>query len=843
MKTSILVLLLALATTACSTKRSFDASKLGIEWDLVKNDFDGNGNFLAALTFTNGSDARMPPDGWKMYFSLRYHRTKLASKNNEAAIDHVNGDLFTITPVANFPALEPGQSFRMEFTGARKIANFQDVPSGFFWVSKDKPEMAIELPMPFVKRNTNGERLITPDKVNNYAANATAMDIPEERLIKVLPTPVKYVAKKGQFAINRETVIIPDPLFQEEAKFLADEIEKVTGYKLKVSPEADPDNTIMIDQSPVKTPESYSISVSSNSVHLSAADKAGAFYAIQSLKQLFPPDSWAKKTTTIGIDAIDITDEPRFPVREFMLDVARNFESKTNILRLLDVMALYKMNKFHFHFNDDEGWRLEIPGLPELTDVGASRGFPFASNERLQPSYGSGPGEANHFGTGYYTRADFIEILKYATQRHIEVIPEVESPGHARAAIKSMEARYNRLMKEGKKQEAEQFVLHDVNDQSEYTSAQYFKDNAMNVASPSVYAFIDKVLDELQKMYAEAGAPLTTVHMGGDEVAAGAWAKSPSIDDYKKSNLSIKTTKDLYADFFVRVNASLEKRNLKITGWEEMIIEDPHIEASERKVIDNKKYREAGLQFDAWWDILGTQDMAYPIANAGYGVVLTSFDYFYFDLAQSPSFEEPGDAWIGYLGLQKTFSFIPFDIYNSSPIDFALNPVDPARYANKQRLTEVGKKNIRGIQGALWAENMTYDGYMEYQVLPRLLALAERAWAPNPSWSVEKGAKRERAFSADWSSFANRLGKRELPRLDYYNGGYGYRLPTPSFNAQNGQVFANTELPGIIIRYTTDGSEPVATSRAVTGPVSGTGTVKLRAFSLSGRAGAVVEAR
>ncbi len=842
MKT-VLAFLLVLATI-CGTIKSFDASKLGIEWELVKNDFDGKGNFLAALTFTNGSDATIPADGWKIYFSLRYHRTELDSRAKEIAIEHVNGDLFTITPATKFPALKPGQSFRMEFTGARKVANFQDVPSGFFWVSNNRPDIAIELTKPLVRRDTGGERLILPGEANNYTANAKTIDIRGEKLIKILPTPVKYVTNEGRFDINKKTVINPNPAFAEEAEFLADEIEKVTSYKPNISYVTGSGNMIRIEQNPTMAPEGYSISITSNSgIKIGAADKAGVFYAIQSLKQLFPPDAWSKKSDAIAIDAVEITDQPRFPVREFMLDVARNFESKNNILRLLEVMSLYKMNKFHFHFNDDEGWRLEIPGLPELTEVGASRGFPFASTERLQPSYGSGPGIDSHFGTGYYSRADFIEILKYARQRHIEVIPEIESPGHARAAIKSMEARFSRLTKEGRKAEAEQYLLHDVSDQSKYTSAQYFNDNVMNVASPSVYAFIGKVLEELQKMYAEAGAPLTTVHMGGDEVAAGAWEKSPSIAAYKKSNPSIKTAKDLYADFFVRVTDLLEKRGLKLTGWEEMIIEDPHITASDRKVIDNRKYHEANLQFDAWWDILGTRDMAYPIANSGYGVVLTCFDYYYFDLAQSPSFDEPGDAWIGYLGLQKTFSFVPFDIYNSSPIDFALKPVDPGRFKNKQRLTEDGKKNIRGLQGALWSENMTYDGYMEYQVLPRLLALAERAWAPDPSWSGEKDAKREQAFNIDWSSFANRLGKRELPRLDHYNGGYSYRLPTPSFNVRDGKVFANTELPGIIIRYTMDGSEPVAASPAMTGSISNKGTVKLCAFSTSGRAGAVVKVR
>jgi hexosaminidase len=736
--------LIALVATACSPKASFDPSQLVVEWQLVRNNYDGNGNFLATMTFTNNSDGDMPIEASRIFFSLRYHSINLASK--DATIEHINGELFTISGFA----LAAKESKRIEFTGARKVANFQDVPSGFFYVGKDDAAVAIERT---IKRPT----LDLPELVRT-----TVADIADP--VKVLPTPTHYVKGRGSFTINKETTVSSD----FDTKYLLDEIEKVTGYRLK------PGNSIQIKKSH-GVPESYTLSVTVNSITINSPDAAGAFYAIQSLKQLFPPDSWSSRHETIVVEAVEIRDQPRFPVREFMLDVGRNFESKQNVLRLLEVMSLYKMNTFHFHFNDDEGWRLEIPGLPELTDIGAARGYPYENNERLQPAYGSGPTEANHHGTGYYSRAEFIEILKYATERHIEVIPEIESPGHARAAIKAMEARYNRLMKEEKKYEAEQYLLHDVNDQSKYVSAQYFKDNAMNVASQSVYTFIEKVIVEMKKMYKEAGAPLTTVHMGGDEVADGAWEHSPSIDEYKNDHPPIKTPKDLYADFFVRTTALLKKHNLKITGWEEMIIEDPHIEATTRRVIDNKAYRADDLRFDAWWDIEGGYDMCYPIANAGYGVVLTCFDFFYFDLAQSPSFDEPGDAWIGWLPLQKTFSFNPYDIYNSSGVDMALRPVEADRYKDKTRLTALGKKNIRGLQGALWAENMTYDGYMEYQTLPRLLALAERAWAPEPDWARATGTRRAELFDSDWAMFVNKLRKRELPRLDNYNSGYKYR--------------------------------------------------------------------
>src|SRR6185312_7324082 len=135
--------------------------------------------------------------------------------------------------------------------------------------------------------------------------------------------------------------------------------------------------------------------------------------------------------------------------------VARNFHSKRDVLRVLEVMSLYKLNVFHFHLTDDEGWRLEISGLPELTAVGGRRGFDLEEKKSILPSYGSGPDVADTAGTGFYTRKDFIEILQFATARHIRVIPEIETPGHARAAIKSMQARYDKFMKEGKRDKAE----------------------------------------------------------------------------------------------------------------------------------------------------------------------------------------------------------------------------------------------------------------------------------------------------------------------------------------------------------------------------------------------------
>ncbi|HRN56495.1 MAG TPA: family 20 glycosylhydrolase, partial [Agriterribacter sp.] len=161
--------------------------------------------------------------------------------------------------------------------------------------------------------------------------------------------------------------------------------------------------------------------------------------------------------TAVSVPFVTIDDAPRFGFRSVHLDVSRNFQEKETIFRVLDVMAQYKLNHFLLYTSEDEGWRVEIPGLPELTEVGAQRAHVSSIDAPgLHPAYGSGPFayDKGHYGSGFYTRKDFIEILEYAKKRHIKVIPELNFPGHARAAIKSMEARYQRLMKEGKEEEA-----------------------------------------------------------------------------------------------------------------------------------------------------------------------------------------------------------------------------------------------------------------------------------------------------------------------------------------------------------------------------------------------------
>jgi hexosaminidase len=210
----------------------------------------------------------------------------------------------------------------------------------------------------------------------------------------------------------------------------------------------------------------------------------------------------------------------------------------------------------------------------------------------------------------------------------------------------------------------------------------------------------------------------------------------------------------------------------------------------------------------------------------------------YLDLAYQKSFYEQGHYWGGYLDIDKPFSFIPFDYYKNSTRDINGNLVSKTYFEKKQRLTEYGRENIVGIQGLLWAETLTSPQRMEYMMLPKLLAVAERAWAPDPAWANEKDSvTAARMYDLAWSEFVNVIGKRELRRLDHYKGGFSYRIPTAGAKIIDGKVHVNTQLPGFTIHYTTDGSEPTEKSKVYSEPITEKGTIKIALFNFSGRAG------
>jgi hexosaminidase len=235
--------------------------------------------------------------------------------------------------------------------------------------------------------------------------------------------------------------------------------------------------------------------------------------------------------------------------------------------------------------------------------------------------------------------------------------------------------------------------------------------------------------------------------------------------------------------------------------------------------------------------------LAYRLANAGYEVVVCNVTNLYFDLAYDKDPEEPGLYWGGFVDTRKAFELVPLDVFKSTREDAFGNRYDFVTLRMvMEHLKPESRKNILGIQGQLWSETLKGQEMMEYYLFPKLLGLAERAWAPAPEWAaIEDTRERETALSTSWNAVANVIGQRELPRLDYLFGGVHYRIPPPGAVIDSGRLEANVAYPGLTLRYSTDGSEPSAISTLYMEPVAVSGTVKIRAFDSRGRGSRTVD--
>jgi hexosaminidase len=464
---------------------------LNLKWEILENNYQGKQQSLAALTITTGSQFTLPAKGWKLYFN--FLRPVIAgSVSNGLDVTHVNGDFHYLSPKTGFKGIAKNTSLKVQLGVLYWLINKTDSPKGFYLVWDNAPAKFYPIDEPTLIPSTTAKQLsratndniaaTTPQSV--YEQNKAISDIPTDNLTKIFPTPQTYRANSSVFNLTIGTKVTADVAFTNEAAYLKQELSKLLASSIAAS-----SNSIKLVKKEMPE-DAYELNIADAAITISASSGTGVFYGIQSLKKRLPPLAYRKAQQAIILPGVDVTDKPRFAYRAVLLDVARNFHSKKEVLKLLDLMSLYKLNIFHFHLTDDEGWRLEIPALPELTSVGAKRGHTLDDSENIQPSYGSGPYTKNAFGSGFYTKADFIEILKYATERHIQIIPEIETPGHARAAVKAMNARYRNYMRQNKPQQASEYLLRDLADRSEYTSVQHFNDNVIDVSLPSTYSFI-----------------------------------------------------------------------------------------------------------------------------------------------------------------------------------------------------------------------------------------------------------------------------------------------------------------------------------------------------------------
>ncbi|TYR34442.1 family 20 glycosylhydrolase [Sphingobacterium phlebotomi] len=795
-----------------------DSSTITLKWKPGEH-YNGQDNQELNLMLKNIGQTKIRLNEHDLWFTALFPVEN--KKTSDYEILSGNGNLIRVRFNDDL-YIKPQDSLQVSYVSKYPVFNISTVPNGVYFQHREDMStfFAVDVevnPLPV----TNEQRRMHWSSL--YDKNRERQVTEDANLI--LPTP-KYL-KKGKDKLQLANAITywVDSVFEQEMENLMTFADQFPGVRFVEGTEK---SQFTVRHVPGYGKEAYGLKIDDRGIHIEASEGIGVFYALQSLRSLLDVPSFA--ASEISLPHVEIKDEPRYTYRGFMLDISRNFKDKKTILKYLDLMSRYKLNTFHLHFIDDEGWRIEISTLPELTEIGANRSPLFGKHQGLQPTYGSGAaGTPDH----YLSRADFVEILRYAKQRHITVVPEIETPGHARASIKAMEARYHRYIEKGDKAEAERYLLHDFEDKSVYSSAQYWNDNVMNVALPSVYTFISVVLDEFKSMYASADLELRKVSLGGDEVPEGAWEKSPKIKMLMDS-LGTTSVYDVWPYYIKKVNALCQEKGLQLVGWEEMGM------MNKGKGMEvNPGLASSNIQLDVWNNLIGggQEDLAYRLANAGYPTVYISANNNYFDMAWDNVFEEPGLRWASYADLYQSYTFLPEHFFAS--IAYSINGAkyEKGYFSHKVRLNEKGKSNLVGIKGGTWAETIVSEERLDYMVFPRLFSLAERAWSPRKPYEDENKFD-IKPFNKDYSSFLNKVGKEELPKIQSF---VKFRLPAVGVREEQGKLYANTEYPGFDVYYTVDGNIPTRESSKYSEPVSleAGKTYKFTVIDKTGRHGTV----
>ena len=743
---------------------------------------DGAACATGHLILTNQGNKPIWAGGWKLY--LHSIRRLLKLDNPNFALQHLTGDLYSLTPLPGKLFLAPGQSATLPFVAEYWYLRYSDLlPRPFVAVDGAAPAI---LQFDDTDDETRYVVSLPADAQSNSTGNAPPVAA-QPIAYRALPSVKRESTLGGSLALHGVQFelagLSPGQLdaLRDRAQTLGldDSRTPVVGV---VAPQRLPAD--------IAIPGGYRLTITPRGAFIEGDDPAGVYYGVQTLFSLAPVGGGR-------IPAMRIEDAPRFPYRGMHVDLARNFKHPPTLRRLIDQMSAYKLNRLHLHLSDDEGWRIEIPGLPELTQVGGRRCFDPSETHCLLPELASGP--ENQSGGGYLTRDQFVELLRYAADHFVEVIPEIDMPGHARAAVMSMEARYRRLHAEGREQEAGQYRLLDPQDTTNVTTVQFYdRHSDINPCVPGTLNFTGKVIHEIASMYADAQVPLRTWQFGGDEakniflgggfqpltgtdpnkgrvnlaIQDKPWARSPACMALVQRG-EIKSIDELPTRLAKQVSAQVAANGIDTMGaWEDGLSgANGASDFSTRHVI-------ASIWDTVFW---GAADSARTYGAKGFEPVLALPDYLYFDFPYTLNPHERGYYWGSHATDEyKVFSFAPENLPQNAEV---FGDRNGAPFS----VTSTGDApRIHGMQGQAWGEVMRNDRLLEYMVYPRLLALAERAWH-EADWELpytagvtyELGVTHHvdvAALNRDWAGFATVLKARELPKLA--RAGIGYRQPT-----------------------------------------------------------------
>jgi hexosaminidase len=508
---------------------------------------------------------------------------------------------------------------------------------------------------------------------------------------ELIPQPRSVVVGSGEVRLTAHSQLYAGDATEGVGNWLRTALQQATGLPLHEGRELDDacDDGIGLQLDPALGPEEYRLVSDSNGVFIEGGSPAGVFWGAQTLRQLLGPDAYRRapldRRRTWAVPHLTIQDSPRFPWRGLMLDVARHFMPKEGVLRYLDLMAAHKLNVFHFHLTDDQGWRVQIKRYPKLTEIGSWRART-KFGHRASPLWDDKP------HGGYYTQDDIREIVAYAAERHITVVPEIDVPGHSQAAI----AAYPEL------------------GNTDVITASIKGGNSLPVwdtwgINPNVLAptdntlrFYEGVFEELLELF-----PSEFIHVGGDECLKDQWKQSPTAQA-RIAELGLADEDELQSWFIGHFDKWLSARGRRLVGWDE-ILEGGLADGA---VVSSWRGYEGGI----------------TAARAGHDVVMCPEQYVYLDWRQAPGEDEP--VPIAHV---RTLE----DVYRFEPVP--------------EQLSEAEARHVLGTQANVWTEVMEDHARVDYQTFPRLAAFAEVAWSALPAPGERDFADFERRMTAHYA--------------------------------------------------------------------------------------------
>ena len=504
--------------------------------------------------------------------------------------------------------------------------------------------------------------------------------------IALTPQPAHLTVKDGHLEFGSQLKAKVAPYQGDSIRMVFEsfkkELQEATGIKVS-STQKEAKARIILDLNPQLPAEAYKLNVSKEQVRIEASRPAGFYYALQTLKQLMPRNVMAGVATSDhsqwSLPSVEIEDAPRFEWRGFMLDEGRHFFGKDEIKRVIDMMAIYKMNRFHWHLTEDQGWRIEIKKYPKLTETGAWR------NSKVL-AYGDVKPDGERYG-GFYTQKDIKEIVAYAKKKFIEIIPEIDIPGHSQAAV----AAYP------------EFLACDPENKHKVWLQQGISTDVINVANPKAMQFAKDVIDELTELF-----PFNYIHLGGDECPTNKWQKN---DECKKllSEIGSSNFRDLQIYFYKQLKDYIATKpadqQRQLIFWNEVLHGNTSILGNDITIM-------------AW---IGANAAAKQAAKQGMNTILSPQIPYYINRKQSKLPTEPMSQGHGTETVEAVYNYQPL-----KDVDAALQPY------------------YKGVQANFWTEWVTEPSVLEYLMLPRLAAVAEAGWTPQEKRNYEDFKERIR---------------------------------------------------------------------------------------------------